>query len=141
MIASVRKDFAESVRSRIFVFRPLVEQEVGDLRAILIVVLSATALLLVLACVNVTNLLLRAARAARRKWPCVSRSARAAAALVRQLLTESIVLATAGAVARSRWSRMSACACCWRRAPRSCRASHTMSFDTNVLLFALGRSS
>jgi hypothetical protein len=58
VMASVARDYPVSANSRIYVVRPLVDSIVGDLGPILLVVLSATALLLVLACVNVTNLLL-----------------------------------------------------------------------------------
>ncbi len=136
VIENVRKDFPESVRSRIFEFRPLIEQEVGDLKAILLVVLSATALLLVLACVNVTNLLL--ARGASRAREMAVRVALGAGRgrVVRQLLTESIVLATAGAVLGL------AVAYGGVRALLAVGASdlprlHAISFDTNVLGFAL----
>jgi putative ABC transport system permease protein len=135
VITGIRKDFAESVRSRVFEFRPLVEQEVGDLRAILIVVLSATALLLVLACVNVTNLLL--ARGASRAQEMAVRVSLGAGRgrLVRQLLTESIVLATAGAVAGLAVAYAGVrliLAAGAKELPRL----HTISFDRNVLLFA-----
>lgn len=136
VIENVRKDFPESVRSRVFEFRPLIEQEVGDLRTILLVVLSATALLLVLACVNVTNLLLaRGASRAREMAVRVSLGA-GRGRVVRQLLTESLVLAAAGAVLGL------AVAYGGVRALLAAGASdlprlHTISFDTNVLLFAL----
>jgi putative ABC transport system permease protein len=94
----LRRDFPSSTRSRVYVVRPLVDSIVGDLRPILIIVLSATALLLLLACVNVTNLLL--ARGAARGREMAVRVALGAgrARIVRQLLTESVLLATAGAV-------------------------------------------
>jgi predicted permease len=98
VMSGLSTDFPNSDRNRIYVTKPLVEQIVGDLGPILIIVLSATALLLLLACVNVANLLL--ARGAARAREMAMRAALGAGwgRLVRQLVTESMVLATLGTV-------------------------------------------
>jgi len=85
--------------NRLFVMRSLTTAIVGDLGPMLLIVLGAAALLLLLSCVNVMNLLL--ARGAVRTRELAVRSALGAgrAQLVRQMLTESAVLGAAGTVA------------------------------------------
>ena len=95
------KELARTVPSaegREWVMQPLVTSLVGDLGPVLLIALGATGLLLALACVNVTNLLL--ARGVGRTREMALRSALGAGQgrIIRQLLTESMVLAAGGAV-------------------------------------------
>jgi putative ABC transport system permease protein len=99
VMAGLARDFPLSDAGREFIAQPLVASIVGDLGPTLLVVFAATALLLLLACVNVTNLLL--GRGAARAREVAVRTALGAShgRIARQLLTEAFLVTVLGAAA------------------------------------------
>jgi putative ABC transport system permease protein len=137
VMEALGRRFPAADKNRAYVTKPLVASVVGDLGPILIIVMSATGLLLLLACVNVTNLLL--ARGAARAREMAVRVAIGAPRrrIIRQLLTESVVLATAGAMVGVALAFVGVRALLALGASKLPRLD-AVPFDMRVALFALG---
>ena len=120
-----------------FVARPLLEDVVGDLRPTLLIVTGATALLLLIACINVANLLL--ARGVVRSSEFALREAMGARRwrMFRQLMTETIVLCSLGG-ALGLGLALGAIQLLKAVGPADLPRFSTLSIDANVFLFAAG---
>jgi predicted permease len=115
------------------------EQVVGDVRRTLLVLLGSVALVLMIACANVANLLLT--RAAGREKEVAIRTALGAGwqQLVRQLLTESVLLGLLGGVAGLVIARVSLAAVRWLN-PGNIPRIEDVEINGTVLAFTFGVS-
>ena len=120
-----------------FIVNSLQDDVTGAVKPMLLAILGAVVLVLMIACVNVTNLLL--ARAAQRRGEFGMRAALGAQRrrLIRQLLTESLLLAILGGAAGMIVAEISISALVSLSPPGLPRAG-AIGLDVTVFAFGLG---
>jgi putative ABC transport system permease protein len=114
---------------------PLRDSFVGQAKTSLMILLGAVTLLLCVACANVANLLLARYSARRREMAVRGALGAARGRLIRQLLTESVILGLAGGIAGILLAYFSVAGLV-ALAPRDLTRSVQITFDLRIVVFA-----
>src|SRR6516162_7388356 len=118
---------------------PLKQNMVGDIQPFLLVLVAAVAFVLLIACVNIANLLLARSMSRTREFAFRTTMGAGGSRIIRQLLTESILLALFGAglgVLLGFWGLQAAL----KVLPEALPRAEEVRLDGQMLLFTLAAS-
>jgi putative ABC transport system permease protein len=118
---------------------PLKQDVVGRIRPFLLVLLAAVAFVLLIACVNIANLLLARSTARTREFAIRAALGASQNRVIRQLLTESLVLSCVGGafgLLLAAWGTQAAI----KVLPQALPRAQSVHIDAPVLLFTLAAS-
>ncbi len=135
----LEQQYPESNKGLQFFVDPLHEKVVGKTRPALLILLGAVCFVLLIACANVANLMMARATARQKEIAVKTALGASRSRIVRQLLTESVMLATAGGAAGlllAQWGISGLLALSPANLPRA----QTISLDGYVLCFTLAIS-
>jgi predicted permease len=118
---------------------PLKQDVVGDVRGILLVLLGAVGFVLLIACANVANLLLARSTGRYREFAIRSALGAGPVRVVRQLLTESVLLGLAGGSIGLALAKLGT-KVILAALPQSLPRAEEISLDAHVVLYTFGVS-
>ncbi|HKD91162.1 MAG TPA: ABC transporter permease, partial [Terriglobales bacterium] len=133
---ALKKEFPDTNSRGGFLAVSMLRYLVGSTRKPLLILLGAVSLVLLIACANVANLLLARSTSRRREIAVRAALGATRGRIIRQLVTESLLLAVIGAgvgIALSSWGLSAVLKLYPQNLPRATQAS----IDVPVLLFAL----
>ncbi len=134
--STLASEYPDADKDRGITLVPMKEAMVGDVRAFLLVLLGAVGFVLLIACVNVANLQLARSTSRAREFAIRAALGASQTRVIRQLLTESILLGLAGGglgLILAEWGTRAALDVLPEALPRG----EAVGLDGHVLLFTL----